>query len=512
MSNDLHAQLANIVGIETSAAWNICGSAGKTDGKGQDQLYLLGLKPETDASRFPTLRGTVVDLQAKTVVSQSFPYTPTVVADELVPGDVVTLTDVDGVVHKLDTEHLRITVGYEGFLVHVFKHDGVIYFHTRKRMSLDRSHWGKSGMFSDLYAAAGGPIGDNLFDPKCTHSPYCHVFIVSHPNILVSSKMDVGPNGTLIYLGSKQMWDPTYASCPYKQKGEDGQLLPGITQEEFDADPRPAAGWIEPFSKEGEIYSFVGVEAPRSLSLEEANVYLQVGDKDDFHQHSDFRINPGEFVILHQLDPISGEETMIRVESRAYAWRCQLRNNDPNLLHRFYQLVNGSYLHYETPEGKAAYDALYPQMGAVNMADRDGRLYNIWLAFMHAIPPCRTVEATGFYMQLKSERYQLIGWLSGLGQLAPAVVSQLCEELQIIMPKRVHDILGVALSTANHKLQTKTNFDRQGLRLSKKRMMFDSIRNLVGKEAGASLYRLVRTMKQWNLGASATQADPEVTE
>jgi len=260
MSNDLHAQLANIVGIETSAAWNICGESG-------DTLYLLGLKPEADASRFPTLRGTVVDLPAKTIVSQSFPYTPTVVSDELTvdADDTLKLTDVDGAEHQIQTENLRITVGYEGFLVHVFKHGGVVYFHTRKRLSLDRSHWGKSGMFSDLYAAAGGLSGDNLFDPKCSHSPYCHVFIVSHPNILVSTKMDVGPNGKLIYLGSKQLWQTEYDVCPYKQKTEDGQLFAGVTQEAFDADPRPAAGWIEPFSKE-ETSSPLRMWEPRKIS------------------------------------------------------------------------------------------------------------------------------------------------------------------------------------------------------------------------------------------------------
>jgi len=524
MSNDVKNTISKILGIENSAAWDVVSD------EPEHNLYMVHHKPEANLADYGQIRGIVVDTKAGAVVARSYGYTPTVVSDQIL------LQQGDGNVHLIDnmgTEHVvnparaLFKVGFEGTLFNVFKHDGIVYRSTRKRLDPSRSRWGNSKPFMEMYKSLGGPSDEVLFDNSSRYSPYCHVFIVVHPDVLVVSKDNVG-EGYLVYLGPKQMWSTEYDSCPYKQTQKDGSLFPGITQEQFDADPRPNAGWIDTTLHVPEIVSNMGEDvtrtsgaifSPHNLSIEEANKHLMFGFYKPFSNSLDRRLLPGEFVVVHQLDENGATTGLIRVESSAYAWRATMRDNNPNLLHRFTQLVSGSYLDYTTPEGKQRYDSLYPTFEPFDdksikdqiaqdgpyvvwpqegiyydpqyLLTKEDRLYNIWLAFLNSVPLHSQKDVVGYLDWLYKKRGELITWIRMLENRDNLDSSD--------YGRRVIDIIETARRFARNRAEAGTDKSKDGKKLSVRDMTKDNVRNLVMKEEGGSLYKIIREMERWKV-------------
>src|SRR5207237_7753644 len=63
-----------------------------------------------------------------------------------------------------------------------------------------------------MYKELNGPR-EELFDMTKKYSPYCHTFILSHPEMVFASKIPVGV-GMLIYVGSLKLWDPLTVGLP----------------------------------------------------------------------------------------------------------------------------------------------------------------------------------------------------------------------------------------------------------------------------------------------------------
>lgn len=198
MSNDdTRTTISAILDIENSAAWEVISS------DPDQHLYMVHHKPEADLSKYGNIRGIVVDTNAKTVVCRSYGYTPTVISNELKPVDnELILTDEMGFNHTLNTEKCLFKTGFEGTLINVFKHNGVVYRTTRKRLDAGKSRWGNSKTFMEMYWSLGGPTDEMLFDPESKFSPYVHSFIIVHPDVLIVSKDNIG-EGYLVYLGVK---------------------------------------------------------------------------------------------------------------------------------------------------------------------------------------------------------------------------------------------------------------------------------------------------------------------
>lgn len=526
MSNDdTRKIISKVLDIENSAAWELAAS------DPEHNLYMVHHKPEANLSEYGQIRGIVVDTVAETIVCRSYGYTPTIVTER------VTIQEGDGNVHLIDELGLEHTVnparslfkiGFEGTMINVFKHDGVVYRATRKRLDASRSRWGNSKTFMDMYWSLGGPSDDVLFDPDSKYSPYCHTFIIVHPDVLVVSKDNIG-DGYLVYLGPKQMWSTDYNACPYKQVHKDGSFFEGVTQEEFDTDPRPDAGWIDDAVHVPQTVSNMmdnvsyaqghAIFAPPNLSFEEVNKHLRFGFYNGFEgwDKLDERMLPGEFVIIHNLDENGATTGMLRVESPAYSWRSGMRDNNPNLRHRFFQLVNGSYLRYDTSEGRDRYKNLYPTFTPYeedsikkqifgdgpyvvwpqdpnyydpeNLMSKESRMYNIWLAFLNSVPLHHQKEVVKYLDYLYNKRGELIGWLRSVesrGHIDPTDFS-----------RRVIDIIEAARRFAQQKVKTGMDRARDGRKLSLKDIVRDNIRNLVMKEEGSSLYRLIREMDRY---------------
>jgi hypothetical protein len=489
--DDIKKKISEIANIDNSSAWSVI------DKDVDAGLYLIHHVPEANLSLYGHVRGIVVDIVNKVVVSRAYKHTPTVINNNLkLDSDgSINLVDIDGDIHSLNPQDVKLQTGFEGTLVHVFKHANKVYFGTRKRLNFSRSKWGSSKTFEQMFTELSGPNANDLFDSECSYSPFCHVFIMVYPDLLVASKDNV-EDGYLVYLGYQTMdW---VSNSPFELSSVETQ--PKVVNT---SDQRQS---ISDDVLRGIIYK------PKQLSLEEANKHLRTGFfdiEDKILNDLDDRMLPGEFIIIYKPDG-----SLLKVESLGYSWRCGMRNNDPNLYHRFFQLMNGSYLDYSTIDGHKQYNDLYPTMVAYEHAglsrqlreigpmsvlpqvkninssylmDRNSRLYNIWLCFFMSVPLNRQYEVINYLNNFYSDRTQVIKWIKDLEN------SNDVESLDIC--KRVKDIINAARKFAKNGRTDRR--DKFGNLLTFRKLVKDNIRNFLLKEEGTSLYRLIRDMKRW---------------
>ena len=445
-----------------------------------ENLVMIHHRPDADMSRFGNLRGVVVDLEKGNVVSHAYPHANCVVSSSIENrDDKIVFQDV-----QIPLNSARIKIGFEGTLIHVFKHGGQVYRTTRKRLDPSRSRWGNSKTFGEMYWDLSGPSDETLFNPDKLYSPYCHSFIMVHPDVLICTKDSVG-KGYLVYLGPKQMYSTDLDSCPYP-----------LEEVDLDLHVPETSSTLEPGNT---IYS------PEDLSVEEANKHLLFGFYEGIegYEYLDPRLLPGEFVIVENQK--TGD--MYRVESHPYAWRAKMRNNNPNLLHRFFELLDYAYLKNNEDDGKkyvnmfpllTLYDKeslqsflkndpiiVWPQNTETVQtvpSSKDTKLYNIWQVFLTSVPIHRQQEVVGYHDYLTDRRNELTEWLIETSDKSPDLTE---------FSKRAQDILGKTKSFA------KTRFNQKGSSKSILTLTHDNIRNFISKEKGSSLYRLIREMDRF---------------
>lgn len=472
LSNDETRKIvATVLGVENSAAWHIVSQEG--------DLAMVHHRPEANLLEWGAIRGIVIDTATKTVVCRSYGYTSTVTCDRLRvnPEGFITLSDENKVEYQLDPAATTFNRGYEGPLLAVFKHGGVVYRSTRKRLDPSRSRWGASKPFIQMYEEMGGPSDEDLFDPTKDYSPFVHLFILVHPDVVVATKENLD-GGYIAYIGTSRMWEDE--ACPYPLESTE----------------------TEPVS--------LPVKPDANLTLEEANRHLKFGTYSEFEgwENLDERMLPGEFIIAQ-----CGGVTL-RVESIPYAWRLRMRDNNPNLFHRFFQLVTDSYIRCDETSGRDKFNSLYPiftpydQHSVKDQVDetpyiawpqdpefrdpellntKEDRMYNIWLAFLNAVPLHRQKEVCGFLSKLYAYRGELITFLRTVERK---------NNYDGFSP-RLQNICEQARKYAKVKKGRGQDQGRNGRTLTMNQLTSDNIRNLVNKEKGGSLYRLVREMHRY---------------
>ena len=139
------------------------------------------------------------------------------------------LTDEFEVEHVVNPKNTIFKLGFEATVMRVYKHDGKVYHSTHRRLDASRSRWGASITFGDMYVQLGGPSNDVLFDEKKAYSPFCHIFLMVHPDILIATKANVG-TGYLVYLGPKKMWNIDSSPYPLEQVDTVVHLPVGTTE------------------------------------------------------------------------------------------------------------------------------------------------------------------------------------------------------------------------------------------------------------------------------------------
>lgn len=245
-------------------------------------------------------RGTVIDTKEKMVIATNPGFTPVIVTDVIDPS-IKEWKDVNGNTLTLDLSKLKYRIGREGALIKVFKHNGTVYISSCKKLDVSNSRLGQSKTFEEMYIDLGGPV-ESLFGPEL-YSPYCHVFILSHQDLLIGSKINmINCEGFLYYLGYNTVW----TKAPESWTSIEAE--PKVPRDVLESD------WIP---------------------LDVANKHLKFG----FHpiEHNEFfnepRLTSGEFVVAYD------EQTQrwYRFESQAYHWRRTIHEGEVNLRYGFYK-------------------------------------------------------------------------------------------------------------------------------------------------------------------------------
>jgi len=239
----------------------------KPTGPSLVQIHYRSEFPEPDVA---WCRGVVLDMTTKRIVVISSPWAQQQ-EHEALPENF---------------KDARITEAKEGFLIRATKRDGKVYFGTHRRLNCERSQWGNSKTFMEMFkeGAAEKKLSlDEIFGSEPS-SRFCHVFFVVHTHMQMTSSFSVKPE--VLYINSFDI------SCEVKLDG---------TTPKF---PHVVCEHLEKF------------RAP-SLSFEQANEALKNG------------------IPLIVCNPAG---TPIKVVPRVYAEKVELRGNSPNLKQRWYEL------------------------------------------------------------------------------------------------------------------------------------------------------------------------------
>lgn len=485
--------VANVLGLSIDRSqWII------TDSISSKDLYNAHYTEEADMGKYGGLRGVVVDAERKFVVAKSFGFPYNVKADQLTADAKgnMSVVDINGNEHKFTAGDYSLRRGFEGVILRVFKHDGVVYTTSHRRLNVEKSHYGRSKRFLDMYKELGGPAPESLFDSTKKFSPYTYVFIVVHPDLLIGTKQDVG-NGFLLLLSIETVFTPEtapaaigddYEKSPKVPASLPETLLPFLT--------RPSTVDVKDSKSEAKTPAPT-VYHPTPLTLESANAHL----KDGYFTGQkpvtvDPRLSQGEFVIIYKYRPGTKIiESLTRVESTGYSWRLSIRNDDPIPKHRFFELMVGADIDTDSKKGLEQFKknfVLFPlydpeeirqvaqteslrivsDKDAENPSDYDDRMYMIWMNLLMATPP------------------QLQKYVINLLKEYPGDIRNTGNKLKLLLNTEYS-------STDVEKLPERLKMFYMQHGGKNKRMPVDkAVTFILGKTRGANLYSLATALKK----------------
>lgn len=523
--------VTKVLNIPNDQSWEIVDS---TDGL----VMIHYVHDHADLSIYGQLRGVVVDINRRVKVADSYGYTPTAVYDALIPNNKneLVLIDQTGLTHYINKDD-QIKHGLEGVLIRVFKWAGKVYFSSHRRFDISRSRWGDSLPFLTIYQMLGGPDGSKLFPEHEMFSRTVHFFLAEHPGLLHVTKSQVG-TGFLYHLGYRTMWSIDPVNSLFRTTDDKGnpRLSPGQTKESWDRDERINLGFVSSIvyipktrptipnfeeSKE-RVKSGASPEIVSlpNISYEKANTILRYGYYQQYDDKQvDFRLRTGEFIVIYKSDG-----TLLRVESKAYRWRANITDDNPNRRHRFYQLTDAATKLY--PNHMDRFRRLFPAMnfyriediketlsqhpislwnrlhiktapkeqsiGDSNRLDEiktfDQRVYNIWASLLMASPVNRQSEVVDYYKDYFTDRAKVIYWISELQK------ENYPEGVEVPDPKLVTIIRRVRSRTQSVISGRTTGDNKPSLNYDE--IFKQELTSRIKQEPGRDQYRLVVLMKK----------------
>lgn len=480
--DELSQKVASVLNLPDKRGWSVLDS--------KENLALVHYEENADMTKLGHLRGVVVDTEVNAVVAESFGYTPTAVSSHLTVVDgAIRVTDKDGELHVFDYATSVIKRVFEGVVIRVLWHKGKMIRITHRRINSERSRWGSAKTFISMYEEAGGPTDEELFDTTKPFSSTVYDFLVVAPELLVGTRQRV-TTPYLVFLAEREMDLKRPADEVAKGKGEFvvTDVITGAVNQRL-------------------IYS------PKKLDLAEANQHLKFGYYNTFNV-SDERQLTGEAVIIYNI--VDGVvRDIVKIHSPSYEWRVNMRGNNPNIRNQFYCLLNAVYSDINTDDAWKAlssrfvllplYDEKsikerYEQSEAIltipqgdvsrdMFKSRDARIHLLWLNFMLSLPSNQQKSALNLLAQFKSERDEVISWLQNLEKKVSNV-----DKLDI--SPRAKNIINCARSLARKRIADGANYSANGYCMKLPVLIKNTIRNLMNKESGTSLYSLVRELKQ----------------
>lgn len=481
--DEIKQQVIKILGLSKATGWSIVDKV--------DNLVMVHYDDGADLTDIDFLRGVVVDIANNRYVASSYGYTPTAVVDELKVDDSghFEITDEDNKVHKFPVNDTIVKPVFEGVVLRIIWYEGKCYKLTHKRINTERSRWGSSIYFVKMYEEAGGPTPEQLFDLSVSTSSSCYSFLVVHSDLCVATRQMVN-KPYLVYLGEE-----------ITNYGENS--VRGIWN-------APA-----PSSAIDAIVNTSFIHNPAELSVEDANKHLHSGYYSEF-EVSDKRMSTGEGLLVCRKSLSGDIIDIVKVHSTSFDWRFKMRGNNPNTKHQFFSLLNTVYPDVEDEAAwnkmkeryilmpnydEASISSFYEEnkailfipvegeIGKANFKDRESRIYLLWLNFVLSLPANKQGEALDYIRSFKQDRDNVIAWLQNF--------EQTYKELNAVeLSPRAKNIITAARTLSKDRIATGNNYSQTGGFIKYPLLIKNTIKNLIYKENGTSLYALIREMKK----------------
>lgn len=494
--HEMKSKVSKILGLPMSIGWSVV-----------DMYKSLALVHYDDGfeETFGELRGVVVDTDVGAVIAPSFGYTPTVIGSEIMVknGNTVVVNegqpDVDLPI-TIDDPNVKFKRVHEGVVFREFWYDGERYSITHKRLRPLKSRWGNSPFFLDMYKAAGYPSDEELFDTTKRFSTSCYSFLVSHPSLLVGTKQIVeSPYLVFLYHHVIDPKRPSEETAPGKMA--------------FETTPEITGKVSTPF-----------IHNPPSLTLEQVNKHLKFGYYDTF-SCDDYRMYTGEAIIAYKMDQ-GNVSYIVKINSPSYEHRCVMRGDNHNINHQFYALMNKitppiKYQNDANQEqekyiadfekkfivtelyDKEALLSIYNAAGTILtlpksnrqellnhiLYDRDTRLRILWINYVLSLPPSSQKAGLDILDEYFSNRKKVTTWLQQIERTHKDINST--EYID-----RVKTIITASRSLARSAMKGGANYTSRGREMNLGESIRNTIRNLINKEHGTSLYKLINAMKK----------------
>lgn len=149
--------------------------------------------------------GHIYDLQSKKIVCVANGYVPTLTVSSSVNEIPDSLTDEYGLVHT-GFSNAKFKPAFEGTIIRLWKRDGYHGMSTHSSINIEKSFYGKSKPFSQLYKEYNGPTHDELFDPTKPNGNVVYFFIIINKDLLVVNQGSVG-KGYIIFISFAELED-----------------------------------------------------------------------------------------------------------------------------------------------------------------------------------------------------------------------------------------------------------------------------------------------------------------
>lgn len=436
-------------------------------------------------------RGDVVNIEEKKIVCRSHGHASICVTNEIKlnsEGKFDLTTDANEK-HTFEISKCKFYQGFEGTVIRVFKHNGKVYYSSHKKLDTSKSTWGSSENFRSLFLRLSGLQETDLFGDEPSYF-YNYVFIVVAPDLLVSSKQFIGPG----YVALVDI----FSDSSFK----DSDLCK--------AKCLPPREFVMLNQTNRTIRTV-------ELELAAVNNILKFGYYPDVINEVT-KLQAGEFVMMHY------EDKVFRVESIAYNWRCSVRGHDPNLIHRFYYLLQVANIDPRNKKDLESYLTLFEKIPFVpiqnvknqiftvepivcwvnsstisplpKFTDRISLIRNMLYNLLLACPIHLQKEIIKFDDMLIEDRTNVSKWIKqifrGDGVLNDNPDNQKAH-------KRIGDIIKTARSiVADNKPKEQTNrkhFNKKPFTNSFNSSVETMISTLVSQESGLSFYKILRAYK-----------------
>ncbi len=374
-----------------------------------------------------SLRGVIFDFVQKRIVCRSYGYTSSIVLDEINEDENIVVDDINGLPVTVDISTATFKTLYDGTVVRVYKHDGVMYKSTHKKIDISGSHFRKSDYFDVIFRRffndkTDEEIMNTIFDPEKDYSNFVHVFILDDPELQNSTKYPVG-KGFLVYLSNFFLegikgdffeidednieliseWRNTTEFCEVSSfDANDNEIVP--------TPPHPSL-------YENDIYITSSFNIPIANKILKTGYYNITPDFfSKLNDCNDKRILPGEAIIC-EYGP-SHSRRAVRIVPTSTNWRITLLDNTNNMYRQYIILLD-----YASPtktvkdrEGnvKYKYKDLFPEVVVKNPKDDlyVHNIRNITMCFSLAVPRFAQKESEKYLERFMSEFTSLVNFIN----------------------------------------------------------------------------------------------------